>query len=163
MVPVDTAWVTRQGVVVPLRVGLGFAAVAILLLAMASTSDTRPWPNGVTTTGRVLYVQSPWSTKGGSARVTYRVDGADLERWLPDFAEQGRVAVGDPYLLEYRTDDPTEARGVAANRDDAELQPIVAWSGVTASVLAVAAVLMHYLGPKRPPSSSDPPAPRRSR
>lgn len=148
--------------VVPLRVGLTLAAVAILLLALAWGGDTRPWPDGVATTGRVVQVESRWSRDGGSALVAYRVRGTAYERWLPDVTEQGRVGAGDPYLLEYKTEDPTAARGVAANRDDSRFLPITYWSGLIAAFLAVAAVAARWLG-RDQPGSPPTPAPRRSR
>lgn len=150
--------------VLPFRIGLGLAAIAIVLLAIAWSGGTGPWPDGVTTTGRVAYVQDRWSPKGGSARVTYQVDGTVFERWLPDSADQGRVTVGDPYVLEYRAGDPTEARGVAANHDDIEFQQLAAWLGVAAAILAVAAaVVTHRLWRQQPTGPPDAPGPRRSR
>lgn len=130
---------------VPLRVGLGLAAIAVFLIGLTLFNNTKPWPDGVTTTGRVVYVQERWVKSGGSARVAYEVGGARFERWLPDFADQGPVAVGDPYLLEYRGEDPLEARGVAANQDDAELRSVTYWSAIAAGVLALMAVLLHWL------------------
>lgn len=102
---------TRRPAVIPLRFGVVLAAVAVLLLGIAKTGDTGSWPDGQTIQGRVVYVQNRWSKNSGSARVTYVVDGVVYERWLPDFGEQGPVKVGDPYLLEYRAADPSEARG----------------------------------------------------
>ena len=154
---------TRGGAVVPLRFGLGLVLIATLLLAMASFGDTGPWPDGATTTGQVTYVQDRWSSRGGSARVTYEVDGIRYERWLPDFDEQGRVQVGDPYLLEYKTGDPTQARGVAANRDDIVFGEAAFWSGLAAAFLAVGVVVLHLAWREPPDDPSDGPAPRRAR
>lgn len=163
LVPADTAGMTCGPAVVPLRFGLGLAVVATFLLTM-SIGDTGPWLDGVTTVGRVVYVQDRWSSKGGgSARVAYEVDGARFERWLPGFSEQGQVKVGDSYLLEYRTGDPTRARGVAANRDDARFEPIARGSGLAAAILAVAAVVTHFMWRQRPDDSTNGPAPQRAR
>lgn len=148
---------------VPLRVALGLTAIAVFLLSLTLSNNTEPWPDGVTTTGRVVYVQERWLKSGGSARVSYEVGEARFERWLPDFADQGPVEVGDPYLLEYRAEDPLEARGVAANRDDAEFRRVTSWSAMAAGILALVAVLLHWLWRDQPTSSSRAPQPRRSR
>lgn len=152
-----TSDVNRRPPVVPLRFGAGLVAIAALMLAMSWGGDTGTWPDGATTEGQVVYVQSRWSAKGGSARVVYEANGVRYERWLPDFDEQGHVGVGDKYLLEYRTGDPDTARGVAANQDDARLEPVTRALGLLAAVLAVAAMVTHFMWRERPKNS-----PRRS-
>ncbi len=142
---------------VPLRLVIGLVCAALVLLAFSLASDTDPWPDGVATTGRVVSIQDRWSKSGGSALIWYEVDGTSYERWLPDVADHGRLSAGDPYLLEYRADDPTDARGVAANRDDVVFARHARWAGIV--VLAVAVLLVRLLWREEPPRSS----PRRER
>lgn len=155
-------WPHRPAVL-RLRIGLGLAVVAAILLAMSWGGDTGRWQDGATTEGRVVYVQDRWSPQGGSARVTYEVNGVRYERWLPDFDEQGHVDVGDTYLLEYRTGDPDTARGVAANEDDVLLEPVTRALGLLAAVLAVAAVILHFTWRERPENERPENRARRSR
>lgn len=154
---------TRRHAVVPLRFSLVLAAVSVFLLGLVQIGDTGPWPDGKTTQGRVVFVQDRWPSKGGSAWVTYEVNGVGYERWLPDFDEHGHVQVDDAYLLEYRAADPSQARGVEANRDDAGREPVVLGLGLASAALAVVAVSAHFLWREPMDGSTPGPAARHGR
>ena len=150
----------RQPAVSQWRVVLVLAVAAVGLIAFSVFADTGPWPDGMTTPGRVVSVQDRWLKSGGSASVSYEVDGVPYERWFPDVAEHGRVAVGDEYLLEYRAGDPLNARGMVANRDDWALATPAMWAGVGMAILAAGAVIIRLFWRQQPEPE---PKPRRAR
>lgn len=156
-------WVHSR--VLPWRLVLAVVGAASAFCLLAWAPAVEEWPDGIRTEGVVVEIQDR-SADGGSAWVRYTtLDGAVIERWLPDEAADGALQIGDAYPLEYRRGDPEDARGLVTLQDERGMvhrfRPFAPWVGGAAIVLMI--VWVRWGDPSDPAAPGAAPRPRRAR